>query len=725
MASLTKAFPAAGGERKTRGRGFDILLAIVVTAIVLLLVVHVPPGAMDFFIATNLAVSFLILLASLYISDTADFTSFPTLILLTTIFRLAINIGSARLILLDGDAGKIIYSFGNLLVGGNFTVGAVIYVLLFIVQFVVIAKGSERASEAAARFTLDAMPQKQAAIDMDLNKNLIDFEEARRRRSKIARESKLYGAMEGATKFVKGDAIAGLIISIVNIIGGLLIGVLQQNMKAGEAAQLYSVLSIGDGLVSQIPSLLITVAAGMVITRVSRNDPDITGRETSVPRELFGQMFVNPTALVIAGILILMLGVAFAYMGGEFIYAFGVCGAALLLFALFKRPAPAEDVSAPAAVEKAASKTAPETEANKALEETYIPPPIIVEIQTSLATLLGITDKRSEDAVSLLKLQQELSKDLGFDIPGITILPVMNEEFPANHYEIIISNRLVGREAIDPFRAYVIPNEKAKNQTAALNGTPFKLSWLRAPLIAVDPGRMRGADANIKFLTPINLIRMHLKHAIKANAHTLIGVTETDELLTKLKSSNRRLVESVTPGILKVAQITEILAQLLKERFPIRDLRAILEAIARYEQKDRPPTIADYVTVCREALIPGVFTDYSYLSKAESGRVLDYYQLDADVEKIIIAKFSGSPVSVDDWNAAEEAFARSVVYTGRDALVFVIVSTQLARRALQHFIGRDYPEIMIITSGELLFAPSGFTDDHWRFKTTISKAASA
>ena len=386
----------------------DIVLAGLVVAIISLMILPMPTGLVDGLIATNLGLAVMLIMLSMYIPSALSLSTFPSMLLFTTLFRLALNITTTRLILLNADAGDIIFTFGNFVVAGNFIVGGVIFLIITIVQFLVIAKGSERVAEVAARFTLDAMPGKQMSIDADMRAGIIEMDEAKRRRSLVEMESQMYGAMDGAMKFVKGDAIAGLIITAINILGGITIGVLQKGMTMGKAVQTYSILTIGDGLVSQIPALFISVTAGIIVTRVSSEESAHLGGEMGT------QILTQPKALLLAGVLVM----AFALVPGFPKVQFIVLGLALGTVGYVMRRAgakPAEEEDLLGALAPAAEKR--ETGKPQETDEFSVTVPLLLDVAVGLEEAIRPKALNEE----LAKVRRALYFDLGVPFPGISL----------------------------------------------------------------------------------------------------------------------------------------------------------------------------------------------------------------------------------------------------------------------------------------------------------------
>ena len=391
------------------GKRNDLMLALLLVAIIVLIIMPMPTVLVDVLIALNMGISTILLMTAIYLKGPLEFSTFPSVLLVTTLFRLALSITTTRLILLQGDAGEIVYTFGNFVVGGNLTVGIVIFLIITIVQFLVITKGSERVAEVAARFSLDGMPGKQMSIDADMRGGAIDMEEAQKRRGLVEKESQLYGSMDGAMKFVKGDAIAGLIIIFVNIAAGVSIGVFTKGLPAGEALQLYSVLTVGDGLISQIPALLISITAGMIVTRVSTEEASDLGTEIG------GQLMAKPKALLVGGGLLLGFGLVPGFPTLTFVFLAAVIGGGGIyqLRKASKGNAEGDSGGGIPAMQAAASGKPDKNQRLDQQEEFTQTLPLIIDVPTSLQDRLDTTELNSE----LLKVRRALYMDLGVPFP--------------------------------------------------------------------------------------------------------------------------------------------------------------------------------------------------------------------------------------------------------------------------------------------------------------------
>jgi type III secretion protein V len=530
MASPTaRMFARAGAP--LRGTRADIAFALFVMAIVGLLIVPVSPAILDVLLATSLAMAVVVLLVVLYVGDALGIATFPTLLLLTTLYRLALNVSTSRLILLKGYAGEVVLAFGNFVVRGNYLVGAIVFAILTIIQFIVIAKGSERVAEVAARFALDAMPGKQMAIDAELRAGSIDVGEARRRRHVLARESQFYGAMDGAMKFVKGDVVAGLVITVVNILGGLAVGVLQRGMSAGDALKKYGLLTIGDGLVTQIPALITATAAGLLVTRVASEEPD-----SSLGAELGAQLFGNAKALYAAAAFVGVLALVPGLPGPPFLaIAVGLVVAARARTAADAR-ARREDVTMRDGARALAG-------AGKRGAPTFLPVvvPWSVDVGPGLADALDDRGDEPGLRARLHALRERLFHELGLPLP----VPRVG----------------VGSEIPD-FTAIVSVREIPLDVVAPKAGGP-------------DPAH----DANTRDAL-LDAIVAATHRSLRARAHELIGIGETQLLLDALEEVNPAIVRQLVPKPLSITLLADVLRRLLEEQISIRDLRTILEGVA-------------------------------------------------------------------------------------------------------------------------------------------------
>lgn len=584
----------------TIARHADIMLAVGVVATIATMIIRLPPQAMDFLIAANIMLALILLTASLYARDAARFPSFPTILLLTTLFRLALNVSTTRLILLDGNAGEIITAFGDFVVRGNYVVGAVIFLILVLIQFIVIAKGSERVAEVSARFTLDAMQGKQMSIDADLRAQLITPETARRRRSALDRESRLYGAMDGAMKFVKGDALAGIIISAINIAGGLIVGVLQQGMPIADAAQLYSLLTIGDGLVSQIPALLICVSAGLIVTRVAGEDDGTA--DNHLARDLFSQILGNRRVVAIAagfaGLLALTGGIT-----GLPSIPFAVLSTALLIPVIrpgnlraeseSDRRSPGRSSTTETATETDAEGTTPQDPGRQLLVES---PRLWLQLaRTTCERIEGTTVPEH-----LSHLAREYTIRYGVPLPRPMIQPVRGLD--PDEYVFRINGVIAdaGRLAPEGLLVGLIDPETCR-KNFDLEVEPHSSSSSRQTLSLVPETKARALRAaGVTILKPEQRLVQQIRECVFRRLPDLYRLQDLGDQVELLQRSNRQLVTAVTPTLLTLAEVWEVLLGLLDDGLPIVDLPRILESLAKVTPPPNARTSTDRASFVRQ-----------------------------------------------------------------------------------------------------------------------------
>jgi type III secretion protein V len=516
--------------------GAELGLALLVISVVAMMIVPLPTWLLDVLIATNLSLSVAILLVVLYVPDALAIATFPTILLLTTLFRLALNVSSVRLILLQANAGDVIRAFGQFVVRGNYVVGGVIFLVLTIIQFIVIAKGSERVAEVGARFVLDAMPGKQMAIDAELRSGAIDGNEARRRRRQLSRESQFYGSMDGAMKFVKGDVIASLVITVVNILGGLAIGVGQKGMPAVDALKRYGLLTIGDGLVSQIPALILSTAAGVLVTRVASEDPD-----TPLGQELASQLFGMPKALRVAAGFVLLL----ALVPGLPAIPFLVLAVALFLIARARDRQIARDDRRDATEPRATAQTA----GGRRSETAFVP----IVVPWSI----------------------EVSPDLGH---------LLDDDGTAEDGRLGLRSEALGlREALFAELGVPLPPPRVRALSAGLPPRHAVVSLFEVPARVLPVGET-ASDAEV-----VQAITDATAELLRSRAGDFLGMAETQRLLDELEQFAPATVRNVVPKPVSLTLLTDILRRLLEERVSIRDLRAILEALALLAVTEKDP----------------------------------------------------------------------------------------------------------------------------------------
>jgi flagellar biosynthesis protein FlhA len=566
-AHAPRARGAGGGApipaaRRLLGSGAETWLAIGVVAIVALLVMPLPPILLDAFLALSLAVSILILLVTLSTRDPLEFSIFPSLLLLITLLRLGLNVASTRLILSSGHAGQVIAAFGNFVIGGNVIVGLVIFMILVVINFMVITKGAGRIAEVAARFTLDAMPGRQMSIDADLGAGLIDETEARRRREEISRYADFYGSMDGAAKFVRGDAVAGLVITAINLVGGFLIGMAQHKMTAGESLRTFSMLTVGDGLVTQIPALIVSTAAGILVTYGS------TG--VAIAPAIGAQLTRNPRAVwTAAGI----LGLFALIPGFPPIPFLALAGMTAMIAQRASRKRNDADAAADAlegpAVTKASAAAAP------ALREILAIEPLEVEIGYALVPLVDET--QGGDLLQRVGIiRKQLAFELGMVVPPARIRD--NIQLAANEYAIKLRGMRVAGGEISPRHLLALDTT---GSATPIEGVKTSDPTFGIPAVWIAPDqRIRAEAAGYNVVEPPTVLATHLMDTIRQHAADLLSRQDTRELLDGLKETHPALVEDVVPAKLPLGAVHRVLQRLLREGLPIRDLVAILEALS-------------------------------------------------------------------------------------------------------------------------------------------------
>ncbi|MDH3760604.1 MAG: flagellar biosynthesis protein FlhA [Gammaproteobacteria bacterium] len=565
----------AGETLSAQIRGFNpqgLGAPLIVIMMLAMVVIPLPPMALDMLFTFNIAFGLVVLLVSIYALRPLDFTVFPTILLVATLLRLALNIASTRVVLLEGHtgtaaAGKVIEAFGDFVIGGNYAVGLVVFAILVIINFVVVTKGAGRVSEVSARFTLDAMPGKQMAIDADLNAGLCSQDEARQRRTEIAQEADFYGSMDGASKFVRGDAIAGILILFINIIGGLAIGVFQHDLEVGVAVRNYTLLTIGDGLVAQIPSLVLSTATAIIVTRVSNSE--------AMSSQVFSQMFDNPRALVVAASIIALLGLIPGMPNVAFLTIAAIGGG--LAYMLHRRQQRGELVE----VEPEEVEPRPE-QRELSWDDVQTVDIIGLEVGYGLIPLVDV--RQGGELMTRIKgVRKKLSQELGFLIQPVHIRD--NLDLSPNSYRLSLLGVPMGEAEVQPNRDLAINPGTVYGE---LNGTPTRDPAFGLDAIWIEPSQRDHAQTmGYTVVDASTVIATHLSQLLQDNAHELIGHEEVQELLEVLKRSSPKLVEGLTPKPLELSTIVKVLQNLLQEQVAIRDLRTIAETLAEHGSKSQ------------------------------------------------------------------------------------------------------------------------------------------
>lgn len=676
----------------TINRSSDLILAGWVIAVIIMIVLPVPPPLIDLLITFNLTAAVGLLMVALYIPSAIHLSMFPSLLLVTTLFRLGVNISSTRQILLHAYAGEIINAFGRFVVGGNYVVGFVIFVIITIVQFIVVTKGAERVAEVAARFRLDAMPGKQMAIDADMRAGVIDASQAREKRALIQKESELYGAMDGAMKFVKGDVIAGMVIAFVNIVGGLIIGVGMHKMTLMQAAQIYTLLSIGDGLVSQIPSLLISLTAGIVTTRVSSDRKD-----ANLGKEISSQILREPRALLIAAAATLGLG----FFKGFPLWTFGILAFLLAISGLSVwRRKRREEAKAPAG-RAGAVETDVEGHAivRGGAEDFALTLPVILEVGKALSDLM----KKGKGTANLVedmipRMRQALYQDLGIRFPGVHVR-TDSPTLDADEYVILLNEVPIVRGKI--IERHFLTNELEENLRRY--NLPFS-SYRNAsglPALWVDEQFKDVLDkAGIKYWRPLEVVILHLSYFFRQNAADFIGIQEMRSMLEFMEKSFPDLVKEVT-RLIPLQKLTEIFKRLTQEQVSIKDLRTIMEALSEWAQTEKDTVLlTEYVRASLKRYI-----SYKY-SQGQS--TLAVYLLDPEIEEMVRGAIkqtsAGSYLALDpdSVNLILKAVRNTITPTPPGGQPPVLLTAIDVRRFARKLIETEFPEVSVVSYQEII-----------------------
>lgn len=665
----------------------DALLPLGLIGILMIMIVPVPPWMMDLLLTLSITSSLLILFVGMYTEQTLDFSAFPSLLLIATLFRLALNIGTTRLILLNGNegthaAGGLIQAFGDFVVGGNYVVGLIIFVILIVINFVVITKGAGRIAEVSARFTLDAMPGKQMSIDADLNAGLISEEDARTRRKQIEQEADFYGAMDGASKFVRGDAIAGIVILMINIIGGLIIGVMQHHMALGDAATVYTLLTVGDGLVSQIPSLIVSTAAGLVVTKATS--------EANLSQTVSKQLLFQPKALLIASLML----VAFGILPGMPLIPFWTL-AAMTGF-VYQGARKALENQATIAREKQEQEAqAVETKPEQA--DDLLPLELIaLEVGYGLISL--VDKEQSGDLLDRIKsLRRQLANDIGFVVPPVHIRD--NLELAPNAYSILIKGCDVATFEMRPGHLLAMAAEDA--DVSELGGVPTTEPAFGLPAFWIPDAKKETAQAmGFTVVNPSTVITTHLTEVIKRYAHELLTRQETQNMLDTLKSKYPKVVEGVVPDMLPLGLIQKVLQNLLSEQVSVRDMLTIIETMTeRASTIKDPDVLTEYVRQSLARHIVRPYLDYD--------NRLQVMVLDRQVEEMIMQHTQhnehGIFLTLDPGRAQQvlNAIEASIEQCSVLQATPLITCLPAVRLPLRRLIEKFFPQVVLLSHNEI------------------------
>jgi flagellar biosynthesis protein FlhA len=664
----------------------DLGMVVVVIGILVAMLLPLPPFMLDFLLALNIMTAIIVLITVMYAQTTLEFSIFPSLLLVLTLFRLALNVASTRLILLHGSegqsaAGAIINAFGSFVVGGNYFIGMIIFIILVLINFIVITKGSGRIAEVAARFTLDGMPGKQMAIDADLNAGMIDEDEARARREEIQNESRFHGAMDGASKFVRGDAVAGIIITFINIIGGFIIGVFQQEMTMASAAQNYTLLTVGDGLVSQIPALIISTAAGILVSRSASED--------RMGKEFSRHILANPQPIYVGAGVAFLFGLvpgfpALPFMG----LALAVGGSVYLLRR--NQPEEPELLPGPAAGEEEAS-AGPEDVEHLLSMDT-------MELEVGYG-LIPLVDKEQDGSLlgRIRAIRRQFATELGVIIPPIHIRD--NLKLKPSEYRVVIKGVEMARSELMVNHLLAMDPGDVPHK---IDGISTREPAFNLPAVWIPPDREEEAKfSGYTVVDNSTVVATHLTEVIRENAPDLLGRQEAQQLMDNLARTSPKAVEELTPGLMPIGMVQKVLQNLLRERISIRDLLTIVE------------TLADYGTMSKD---PDLLTEY-VRQKLARGFLSAFIQPDGMLPVLVVEQAVeerlGKAIQHTDhgaYLAADPAYTESVLSSIRretekvaaNNLQPILLCSPVLRRHLRRLVEASAPTVMVISHAEVV-----------------------
>jgi flagellar biosynthesis protein FlhA len=663
---------------------------IGILAVLAMVVLPLPPLALDILFTFNIALSLVVLMAVFYVSRPLDFGVFPSVLLLTTLLRLALNVASTRVVLMHGHtghgaAGKVIESFGEFVVGGNYAVGVVVFVILTIINFVVVTKGAGRISEVTARFTLDAMPGKQMAIDADLNAGLITQDEARVRRYEVRAEADFYGSMDGASKFARGDASAGIMILVLNMVGGLAIGVLAHDMSVGDAARTYTLLTIGDGLVAQLPALLLSTAVAIIVTRMSRSQ-DMGGE---ISRQL-GQ----PKALYVAAGIVGLMGLIPGMPNIAFLGIAALCaGAARMLQnrAAVEAARAAEAAAAPA--QDLAPVVSPES---RELSWEDVRPVDLLGLEVGYRLVPLVDASQGGDLLARVRgIRRKLTNELGFLVPPVHIRD--NLEFAPTVYRINLAGVPVGEGVIHPDRELAINPGRVFGKVSGIETTDPAFGM---EAVWIEPSaRDHAQTLGYTVVDPSTVIATHLSHLVQTHAHELLGHEEVQQLLNALVKTSPKLVEDLVPKLMPMSVLVRVLQGLLAERVPIRNMRSILEALSEHAPRTQDPALLQ--AQVRVALGRQIVQDIAGLKDE-----LPVITLENDLEQLLQGSLNGAGANGPglEPGLAERLQQRLTETTRRQEMLgepAVLLVPPTLRQTLSRFVRAGVPGLTVLAWNEI------------------------
>lgn len=665
-------------------RNKDVVMPLLVVGILIIMIMPLPTFMLDLLLSLNITFALIILLASMYVTNPLELSAFPSILLISTLFRLSLNVASTRIILLHGQegiyaAGKVISAFGSFVVGGNYVVGIIVFLILVLINFLVITKGAGRIAEVAARFTLDAMPGKQMSIDADLNAGLIDDQEAKARRARIAKESEYYGAMDGANKFVKGDAIAGLVITLINILGGLSIGIFQNDMSFAEAAKNYTLLTVGDGLVTQIPALIISTSAGIIVSRA--------GAESNLGSEITSQILQQPRAFAIAAFVLLGMGLVPGLPTAPFITLAIISGGIAYI------TLQAQKISDREEIEQIEQKHSQEP------EQLHSLPPLDVlglEIGYGLIPLVDV--EQDGDLLNRIKsIRRQISQDVGIIVPSVHIQDNMQLK-PGGYSIMLRGNEIANGEMM--LNCYLAMNPGTAEED--IDGVPTKEPTYGLPAFWItEEVKEQAISIGYTVVDISTVLTTHLSDVIKRHSHELLGRQEVQQLLDNLKESNPKVVEELIPNVLSLGGVGKVLQNLLQEQIPIRDLLTIIETLA-----DWAPTTKD-IDVLTEHVRQSLSRTITNLYQTPEG-TMPLITLNQDVENTISKSIrqteQGSFIAMDPNTAQKimKSLAKNMEkFVPLNQQPVVLCSAQI-RPHFKKLIERFIPNLVVLSYNDIL-----------------------
>ncbi len=668
----------------------SLLMAVGVVAILMIVIIPLPTIILDLLLSFSITIGLLILLVAMYNTNPLDFSAFPAILLVTTLYRLSLNIASTRLILLHGHegpgaVGQVIKSFGNFVVGGNYAIGFIIFLILVIVNFVVITKGSGRIAEVAARFTLDAMPGKQMAIDADLNSGIINEEEAKTRRARIAREAEFYGSMDGASKFVRGEAIASIIIMIINIIGGLFIGVIRQKMDFADAMQTYTLLTIGDGLVAQIPALVISTAAGIIVSRAAS--------DVSMGKEFTRQFGMHPQAMAVAGGILFI----FALIPGLPNVAFFILSVGILTLSFWAFREQDRQKKEAARTEQQRSAAATPAPGSPETIDSLLPLDIL-ELEVGYGLIPLVDETQKGDLLDRIRsIRRQFASEMGIIVPPLHVRD--NLQLKPDEYTLMLKGVEIARGEIMMGSLLAMDSGTVKRK---VDGVPTIEPAFKMPALWISPAKKEEAQvAGYTVVDPSTVVATHLTEVIRGHADELLGRQDVQKLLDNLGKSHPKVVEELVPSLLPLGAVQKVLQNMLRERVSVRDLLTVCETLADYATMTKDPDIlTEYV---RQKLARSIIHPYV----SGDGR-LSVLTLATQVEDIFregVKKGEQGAYLAMDPNLAQkllDAIQASVAKVSDEGYQPIIICSPAIRRHLRRLLERFMPQVMVISHNELL-----------------------